>query len=52
MEVGDEAGLEVVVGICEGVSVAEVVRVGLGAGLRIQERPANLVQKMVLRWEW
>ena len=47
MEVGDEAGLEVVVGIGEGVSVAEVVRVGLGAGLRIQERPANLVQKMV-----
>ena len=39
-EVEDEAGLKVVVGIGEGVSVAEVVRVGLSAGLRIQERPA------------
>ena len=38
-----EAAHEVVVGMGEGVSVAEVVRVGLGAGLRIQERPANLV---------
>ena len=47
-EVEDEAGLEVVVGIGEGVSVAEVVRVGLGAGLRIQERPANLTWM----WEW
>ena len=43
MEVGDETRLDVVVGTGEGVSVAEVVRVGLGAGLRIQERPANLV---------
>ena len=45
MEVGDEAELE-------GVSVAEVVRVWLGAGLRIQERPANSVYKMFWRWEW